>query len=171
MTRTGKNFLEEPTRCLRDSVIHRHGGRFWHLSANRLDPLMDSLSPLAEAMNVSLVAIFVEDRHRLRYQLARAFGLSPNGECPDFREMIRAFLKIVWADRRSRLSPDTRLCTRSAVLCTCVVRAHGAVTDVRSADGALLSSEESDSRLYPDMSRWPSRTVCSIRNSKSALRN
>ncbi|MGH9955838.1 MAG: ATP-binding protein [Pyrinomonadaceae bacterium] len=116
-----------------------------------LDPLLDSLiSRLQEVMNVERVAIFIEDEHAPSgYQVARAAGLSSEMVVPpDFREMIRvrsAENGVVRTDDLD-LVPETTGFVRRALhyYVPCVVRGRMvAVLGLgRSADGALLSSED-----------------------------
>ena len=116
-----------------------------------LDPLLDALvSRLQEVMNVERVAIFIEDRAAPSgYRIARAVGLSSGVIVPpDFREMIRvrsADTGVVRADD-VELNPEMTGFVRRALhyYVPCVVR--GRMVSViglgRSADGALLSSED-----------------------------
>ena len=151
-----KNFLQERTDRLfyGERYDMRHGlldfGRT--LSATTaFDPLLDSLiSRLQEVMNVGRVAIFVEDRTSPSgYHLARAVGLSSEIVVPpDFREMIRvrsAENGVVRTDDLE-LSPDTTGFVRRALhyYVPCVVRGRmvAVIGLGRSADGALLSSED-----------------------------
>jgi two-component system, NtrC family, sensor kinase len=151
-----KNFLQEQT----DRVFYgerydlRNGlldfGRT--LSATTaLEPLLDSLvSRLQEVMNVERVAIFIEDQNSSAgYRVARAAGLSSEMIVPpDFREMIRvrsAQTGVVRTDDLD-LVPETVGFVRRSLhyYVPCVVR--GRMVSViglgRSADGALLSSED-----------------------------
>lgn len=115
------------------------------------DPLLDSLiSRLQEVMNVGRVAIFIEDKKAPSgYHLARAVGLSPEIVVPpDFREMIRvrsAENGVVRTDDLD-LVPDTTGFVRRALhyYVPCVVRGRmvAVIGLGRSADGALLSSED-----------------------------
>ncbi len=151
-----KNFLQERTDRLfyGERYDMRHSlldfGRT--LSATTaFDPLLDSLiSRLQEVMNVGRVAIFVEDRTAPSgYHLARAVGLSSEMVVPpDFREMIRirsAENGVVRTDDLD-LSPDTTGFVRRALhyYVPCVVRGRmvAVIGLGRSADGALLSSED-----------------------------
>ncbi|CAN5813386.1 hypothetical protein BH18ACI4_BH18ACI4_25710 [soil metagenome] len=151
-----KNFLQERTDRLfyGERYDMRHSlldfGRT--LSATTaFDPLLDSLiSRLQEVMNVSRVAIFVEDRTAPSgYHLARAVGLASEMIVPhDFREMIRirsAENGVVRTDDLD-LSPDTTGFVRRALhyYVPCVVRGRmvAVIGLGRSADGALLSSED-----------------------------
>src|SRR5687767_1416067 len=151
-----KNFLQERTDRLfyGERYDMRHSlldfGRT--LSATTaFDPLLDSLiSRLQEVMNVGRVAIFVEDASSPSgYHLARAAGL--NSELvvpPDFREMIRvrsAENGVVRTDDLD-LAPETTGFVRRALhyYVPCVVRGRmvAVIGLGRSADGALLSSED-----------------------------
>ncbi len=151
-----KNFLQERTDRLfyGERYDMRHSlldfGRT--LSATTaFDPLLDSLiSRLQEVMNVGRVAIFLEDRTAPSgYYLARAVGLSSEMVVPpDFREMIRirsAENGVVRTDDLD-LSPDTTGFVRRALhyYVPCVVRGRmvAVIGLGRSADGALLSSED-----------------------------
>lgn len=116
-----------------------------------LDPLLDSLvSRLQQVMNVGRVAIFIEDQNsEAGYRVARAAGIS--GEMvvpPDFREMIRvrsAETGVVRTDDLD-LIPETSGFVRRALhyYVPCVVRGRmvAVIGLGRSADGALLSSED-----------------------------
>jgi PAS domain S-box-containing protein len=116
-----------------------------------LEPLLDSLvSRLHEVMNVERVAIFVEDQHASSgYRIARAAGLSSEVIVPpDFREMIRvrsAESGVVRADDME-LNPELTGFVRRALhyYVPCVVRGRmvAVIGLGRSADGALLSSED-----------------------------
>jgi two-component system, NtrC family, sensor kinase len=116
-----------------------------------LDPLLDSLvSRLQEVMNVERVAIFVEDREAPSgYRVARAAGLSSEMIMPtDFREMIRvrsAQTGVVRTDDLD-LVPETNGFVRRSLhyYVPCVVRGRmvAVIGLGRSADGALLSSED-----------------------------
>ena len=118
-----------------------------------LDPLLDSLvNRLQEVMNVSRVAIFIEDSHsNAGYRVARAAGLSAEMVVPpDFREMIRvrsAETGVVRTDDLD-LIPETTGFVRRALhyYVPCVVRGRmvAVIGLGRSADGALLSSEDVD---------------------------
>ncbi len=151
-----KNFLQERTDRLfyGERYDMRHSlldfGRT--LSATTaFDPLLDSLiSRLQEVMNVGRVAIFVEDRTAPSgYQLARAAGLSADMVVPpDFREMIRvrsAENGVVRTDDLD-LGLETTGFVRRALhyYVPCVVRGRmvAVIGLGRSADGALLSSED-----------------------------
>jgi two-component system NtrC family sensor kinase len=115
------------------------------------DPLLDSLiSRLQEVMNVGRVAIFIEDKKAPSgYHLARAVGLSSEIVVPpDFREMIRvrsAENGVVRTDDLD-LVPETTGFVRRALhyYVPCVVRGRmvAVIGLGRSADGALLSSED-----------------------------
>ncbi len=116
-----------------------------------LEPLLDSLvSRLQEVMNVERVAIFIEDREDPSgYRVARAAGLASEMIVPqDFREMIRvrsAQTGIVRADDLD-LVPETSGPVRRSLhyYVPCVVRGRmvAVIGLGRSADGALLSSED-----------------------------
>jgi hypothetical protein len=116
-----------------------------------LDPLLDSLvSRLQEVMNVGRVAIFIEDKNSpAEYRVARAAGLSSEIVVPaDFREMIRirsAESGVVRTDDLD-LIPETTGFVRRALhyYVPCVVRGRmvAVIGLGRSADGALLSSED-----------------------------
>ena len=118
-----------------------------------LDPLLDSLvSRLQQVMNVSRVAIFIEDKTApAGYRVARAAGLSAEMVVPpDFREMIRirsAENGVVRTDDLD-LIPETTGFVRRALhyYVPCVVRGRmvAVIGLGRSADGALLSSEDVD---------------------------
>ena len=118
-----------------------------------LDPLLDSLvSRLQEVMNVGRVAIFIEDKNApAGYRVARAAGLSAEMVVPpDFREMIRvrsAQTGVVRTDDLD-LIPETTGFVRRALhyYVPCVVRGRmvAVIGLGRSADGALLSSEDVD---------------------------
>jgi PAS domain S-box-containing protein len=116
-----------------------------------LDPLLDSLvSRLQQVMNVGRVAIFIEDKNAPPgYRLARSAGLSAEMVVPpDFREMIRvrsADSGLVRTDDMD-LTPETTGFVRRALhyYVPCVVRGRmvAVIGLGRSADGALLSSED-----------------------------
>ncbi len=118
-----------------------------------LDPLLDSLvSRLQEVMNVGRIAIFIEDEQSPSgYRVARAAGLSAEMVVPpDFREMIRvrsAQSGVVRTDDLD-LIPETTGFVRRALhyYVPCVVRGRmvAVIGLGRSADGALLSSEDVD---------------------------
>ena len=116
-----------------------------------LDPLLDSLvSRLQEVMNVERVAIFIEDRNAASgYRVARAAGLSSEMVVPpDFREMIRvrsAQNGVVRTDDLDLIPETTGFVRRSLhYYVPCVVRGRlvAVIGLGRSADGALLSSED-----------------------------
>jgi hypothetical protein len=151
-----KNFLQEQVDRffygerydLRNSLLDF--GRT--LSATTaLDPLLDSLiSRLREVMNVGRIAIFIEDkRARSGYVVARAAGLSSEITVPtDFREMIRvrsAETGVVRTDDID-LSPELTGAVRRELhyFVPCVIRGRmvAVIGLGRSADGALLSSED-----------------------------
>ena len=116
-----------------------------------LEPLLDALvSRLQQVLGVERVAIFIEDkRDGAGYRVARAVGLSPTMIVPpDFREMIRtrsAETGVVRADDLD-LVPQTTGFVRRALhyYVPCVVRGRmvAVIGLGRSADGALLSSED-----------------------------
>ncbi|HEX8707638.1 MAG TPA: ATP-binding protein [Pyrinomonadaceae bacterium] len=116
-----------------------------------LDPLLNALvSRLQQVLNVSRIAIFIEDqREPAGYRVARAVGLSSAMIVPpDFREMIRARSAetgIVRADDLD-LIPQTASFVRRALhyYVPCVVRGRmvAVIGLGRSSDGALLSSED-----------------------------
>jgi len=118
-----------------------------------LDPLLDSLvSRLQQVMNVGRVAIFIEDKNApAGYRVARAAGLSNEIVVPpDFREMIRirsAETGVVRTDDLD-LIPETTGFVRRMLhyYVPCVVRGRmvAVIGLGRSADGALLSSEDVD---------------------------
>lgn len=151
-----KNFLQEQIDRLfyGERYDMRHSlldfGRT--LSATTaLDPLLDSLvSRLQQVMNVGRIAIFIEDKHALAgYRVARAAGLTSEMVVPpDFREMIRirsAETGVVRTDDLD-LIPETTGFVRRALhyYVPCVVRGRmvAVIGLGRSADGALLSSED-----------------------------
>jgi len=151
-----KNYLQERTDRLfyGERYDMRNGlldfGRT--LSATTaLEPLLDALiSRLQQVMNVERVAIFVEDeKEPAGYRVARAAGLSSGMIVPpDFREMIRtrsAETGVVRADDLD-LVPSTIGFVRRALhyYVPCVVRGRmvAVIGLGRSADGALLSSED-----------------------------
>lgn len=116
-----------------------------------LDPLLDALiKRLREVMNVERMAIFIEDRRAPNgYRVARAEGLSAPMSVPnDFREMIRtrsAETGIVRADDLDN-APEGDGYVRRVLhyYVPCVVRGRmvAVIGLGRSADGALLSSED-----------------------------
>jgi hypothetical protein len=120
-------------------------------STTALEPLLDALvSRLQQVLGVERIAIFVEDaRSRAGYRVARAAGLSSAMIVPpDFREMIRtrsAETGVVRADDLD-LVPQTTGFVRRALhyYVPCVVRSRmvAVIGLGRSADGALLSSED-----------------------------
>ena len=118
-----------------------------------LDPLLDSLvNRLQEVMNVGRVAIFIEDSNApAGYRVARAVGLSAEMVVPpDFREMIRvrsAETGVVRTDDLDLIPETTGFVRRSLhYYVPCVVRGRmvAVIGLGRSADGALLSSEDLD---------------------------
>ena len=151
-----KNFLQE--RLDRLFYGERYGMRQGLLDFGRtlsattaLEPLLDALvSRLQQVLSVERVAIFVEDgRNGSAYRVARVAGLSPAMVVPpDFREMIRtrsAQTGIVRADDLD-LVPETSSFVRRSLhyYVPCVVRGRmvAVIGLGRSADGALLSSED-----------------------------
>jgi two-component system, NtrC family, sensor kinase len=151
-----KNFLQERTDRLfyGERYDMRHSlldfGRT--LSATTaLEPLLDALvSRLQQVMNVGRIAIFIEDKNSpAGYRVARAAGVSSDIVVPpDFREMIRirsAETGVVRSDDLD-LIPETTAFVRRALhyYVPCVVRGRmvAVIGLGRSADGALLSSED-----------------------------
>jgi PAS domain S-box-containing protein len=116
-----------------------------------LDPLLDSLiTRLRQVMNVERLAIFIEDeRASAGYRVARTAGLSAPMNVPaDFREMIRtrsAETGVVRADDLES-APEGNGFVRRVLhyYVPCVVRGRmvAVIGLGRSADGALLSSED-----------------------------
>lgn len=116
-----------------------------------LEPLLNALvSRLQQVLSVERIAIFIEDkRDPAGYRVARAAGLSSSVIVPpDFREMIRrraAETGVVRADDLDLL-PETTGFVRRALhyYVPCVVRGRmiAVIGLGRSADGALLSSED-----------------------------
>jgi hypothetical protein len=116
-----------------------------------LEPLLDSLiTRLRQVMNVERVAIFLEDeRSPSGYRVARTVGLAAPITVPaDFREMIRtrsADTGVVRADDLE-LTPEGDGYVRRVLhyYVPCVVRGRmvAVIGLGRSADGALLSSED-----------------------------
>ncbi|MFN2532556.1 MAG: ATP-binding protein [Pyrinomonadaceae bacterium] len=116
-----------------------------------LDPLLDSLvNRLQEVLNVGRIAIFIEDKTSgSGYRIARAAGLSSQVIVPpDFREMIRvrsAETGVVRADDLDLTSDSNGFVRRTLhYFAPCVVRGRmvAVIGLGRSADGALLSSED-----------------------------
>jgi PAS domain S-box-containing protein len=116
-----------------------------------LDPLLNALiSRLQQVLNVNRIAIFIEDPSSpAGYRVARALGLATAMIVPpDFQEMIRtrsAETGVVRADDLD-LVPQTAGFVRRALhyYVPCVVRGRmvAVIGLGRSADGALLSSED-----------------------------
>ncbi|MBC7910855.1 MAG: PAS domain S-box protein, partial [Pyrinomonadaceae bacterium] len=116
-----------------------------------LEPLLTALiSRLQQVLSVNRIAIFIEDASAASgYRVARAAGLSAAVIVPpDFREMIRrrsAETGVVRADDLD-LMPETTGFVRRALhyYVPCVVRGRmvAVIGLGRSADGALLSSED-----------------------------
>ncbi len=151
-----KNFLQEQIDRLfyGERYDMRHSlldfGRT--LSATTaLEPLLDSLvSRLQQVMNVGRIAIFIEDKNTLGgYRVARAAGLTSEIVVPpDFREMIRirsAEAGVVRTDDFDLVPENTGFVRRALhYYVPCVVRGRmvAVIGLGRSADGALLSSED-----------------------------
>ena len=152
-----KNFLQE--RIDRLFYGRRYDLRHSLLDFGRtisattaLEPLLDSLiNRLREVMNVERMAIYVEDeRTASGYRLAHAAGLSSDVTIPDdFREMIRtrsAETGIVRSDDLEMATNESGAFVRRALhyYVPCVVRGRmvAVIGLGRSADGALLSSED-----------------------------
>src|SRR5258708_3991373 len=116
-----------------------------------LDPLLDSLiTRLRQVMNVERLAIFLEDEQvPSGYRVARTAGLAAPITVPaDFREMIRtrsAETGVVRADDLES-TPEGDGYVRRVLhyYVPCVVRGRmvAVIGLGRSADGALLSSED-----------------------------
>jgi two-component system NtrC family sensor kinase len=116
-----------------------------------LEPLLNALaSRLEQVLNVNRIVIFIEDPNEPSgYRVARAIGLSSAMIVPpDFREMIRtrsAETGVVRADDLD-LVPETTGFVRRALhyYVPCIVRGRmvAVIGLGRSADGALLSSED-----------------------------
>src|SRR5258707_896618 len=116
-----------------------------------LDPLLDSLvSRLQQVMNVGRIAIFIEDKNTpAGYRVARAAGGSSEIVVPPaFREMIRirsAEGGVVRTDDFELIPENTGFVRRALhYYVPCVVRGRmvAVIGLGRSADGALLSSED-----------------------------
>ncbi|MCU1264100.1 MAG: domain S-box [Acidobacteria bacterium] len=151
-----KNFLQE--RIDRLFYGERYDMRNGLLDFGRtlsattaLEPLLDALvSRLQQVMNVERVAIFIEDTAaHSGYRVARAAGLSAQMIVPqDFREMIRvrsAETGVVRTDDLDLVPETTGFVRRSLhYYVPCVVRGRmvAVIGLGRSADGALLSSED-----------------------------
>ena len=151
-----KNFLQE--RVDRFFYGERYDQRRSLLDFGRtlsatttLDPLLDSLiSRLREVMNVGRIAIFVEDKRTPSgYVVARSADLSSEITVPvDFREMIRvrsAETGVVRADDMDMSSELLGAVRRELhYFVPCVIRGRmvAVIGLGRSADGALLSSED-----------------------------
>ena len=122
------------------------------LSANTaLDPLLNALiSRLQQVLNVNRIAIFIEDADSpAGYRVGRSLGLaSAMIVPPDFREMIRARSAETGVVRADDLdvAPQSAGFVRRALhyFVPCVVRGRmvAVIGLGRSADGALLSSED-----------------------------
>ena len=114
-----------------------------------LDSLLDSLiTRLRQVMNVERVAIFIEDENSPGgYRVARTAGLSEPLEVPsDFRDMIRARSAVTGVVRTDDLemvaSGYVRRTLHYYVPCVTRGRMVAVIGLGRSADGALLSSED-----------------------------
>jgi two-component system, NtrC family, sensor kinase len=120
------------------------------ISATDFDPLIDSLiAHLREVMNVERLAIFVEDpREASGYRVARTAGLGQINVPADFRDMIRTRSSetgVVRADDLELASESDGYVRRVLhYYVPCVVRGRmvAVIGLGRSADGALLSSED-----------------------------
>jgi len=149
-----KNFLQEQVDRLfygrrydlRNSLLDF--GRTISAST-ALDPLLNSLiSRLREVMNVERVAIFIEDEFAPSGYRVACAGLSDLTTPPDFREMIRtrsAETGVVRADDLEMPSESGSFVRRTLhYYVPCVVRGRmvAVIGLGRSADGALLSSED-----------------------------
>jgi PAS domain S-box-containing protein len=151
-----KNFLQE--RVDRLFYGRRYDMRHSLLDFGRtisattaLDPLLDSLiTRLREVMNVERLAIFIDDQYAPGgYRVARTAGLTAPVSVPaDFREMIRtrsAESGVVRADDLET-APEGDGFVRRVLhyYVPCVVRGRmvAVIGLGRSADGALLSSED-----------------------------
>ena len=114
------------------------------------DPLIDSLlTHLREVMNVERLAVFVEDpKEPSGYRIARTVGLGRINVPADFRDMIRTRSSetgIVRADDLEMASEGDGYVRRVLhYYVPCVVRGRmvAVIGLGRSADGALLSSED-----------------------------
>ncbi len=151
-----KNFLQE--RVDRIFYGRRYDLRHSLLDFGRtisattaLDPLLDSLiRRLREVMNVERLAIFIEDQYTpAGYRVARTAGLSAPISVPaDFRDMIRthsAETGVVRADDLVIALEGEGFVRRVLhYYVPCVVRGRmvAVIGLGRSADGALLSSED-----------------------------
>jgi two-component system NtrC family sensor kinase len=116
-----------------------------------LEPLLDSLtSRLQEVMNVERLAIFIEDGYVTGgYRVARTAGFAAPISVPtDFREMIRTRSSETGVVRADDLesAPEGDGYVRRVLhyYVPCVVRGRmvAVIGLGRSADGALLSSED-----------------------------
>jgi hypothetical protein len=151
-----KNFLQE--RVDRIFYGRRYDLRHSLLDFGRtisattaLEPLLDSLTRrLQDVMNIERLAIFIEDELASSgYRVARTAGFSSPISVPaDFREMIRtrsAETGIVRADDLE-FAPEGDGYVRRVLhyYVPCVVRGRmvAVIGLGRSADGALLSSED-----------------------------
>ena len=116
-----------------------------------LDSLLDSLiTRLRQVMNVERVAIFIEDENSPGgYRVARTAGLAAPLNVPgDFRDMIRARSAVTGVVRADDLEmvPESAGYVRRTLhyYVPCVTRGRmvAVIGLGRSADGALLSSED-----------------------------
>ncbi|HYR74676.1 MAG TPA: ATP-binding protein [Pyrinomonadaceae bacterium] len=120
------------------------------ISATAFDPLIDSLiTHLRDVMNVERLAIFVEDPlDPSGYRVARAAGLGQINVPADFRDMIRTRSSetgVVRADDLEMVPEGDGFVRRVLhYYVPCVVRGRmvAVIGLGRSADGALLSSED-----------------------------
>ncbi|MGB7924238.1 MAG: ATP-binding protein [Pyrinomonadaceae bacterium] len=151
-----KNFLQE--RADRFFYGERYDMRNGLMDFGRtlsattaLDPLLNALiSRLQQVLDVERVAIFIEDaKAPAGYRMARAAGLSSTMIVPpDFREMIRtrsAETGVVRADDLDLVTETSGFVRRALhYYVPCVVRGRmiAVIGLGRSADGALLSSED-----------------------------
>jgi two-component system NtrC family sensor kinase len=151
-----KNFLQE--RADRFFYGERYDMRNGLMDFGRtlsattaLDPLLNALiSRLQQVLDVERVAIFIEDaKAPAGYRMARAAGLSSTMIVPpDFREMIRtrsAETGVVRADDLDLVHETSGFVRRALhYYVPCVVRGRmiAVIGLGRSADGALLSSED-----------------------------
>jgi PAS domain S-box-containing protein len=150
-----KNFLQEKT----DRLFYgeRYDLRSGLLDFGRtlsattaLEPLLNALtSRLQQVLGVERIAIFVEDaRAPGGYRVMRAIGFSTAIVVPpDFREMIRtrsAQSGIVRTDDLESAAQDGYIRRELHYYVPCVVRGRmvAVIGLGRSADGALLSSED-----------------------------
>lgn len=120
-------------------------------ATSALEPLLNALvSRLQQVLGVGRIAIFIEDKRApAGYRVGRVIGLSAELIVPpDFREMIRrrsADTGVVRADDLDLTSEMTGFVRRTLhYYVPCVVRGRmvAVIGLGRSADGALLSSED-----------------------------